>query len=261
MRVGQRSREGKTIKGRQRDIVFFVDETSTMKNNGGMPRKPVHFVTDPAVWKTLIAPVRAEIIETLRMLGPCGIADVARQLDRPADSLYRHFEKIVATGVVVETGTRSTGRRVERVYDLVADDLGARFKGASSRAVNDAYLTTAKTVLKMSARTFRDAAASGALIGLGLDKPSTMRAFFEHVWLTPDDFDELNAIFRRLNAFLNAKKTRTSETRLQLVSVLTAPIVRRRGAKRQPSAPSSGKAKSTKPAPPRPAARPKSKKP
>ena len=212
-----------------------------MKNNGGMPRKPVHFVTDPAVWKTLIAPVRAEIIETLRMLGPCGIADVARQLDRPADSLYRHFEKIVATGVVVETGTRSTGRRVE--------------------PVNDAYLTTAKTVLKMSARTFRDAAASGALIGLGLDKPSTMRAFFEHVWLTPDDFDELNAIFRRLNAFLNAKKTRTSETRLQLVSVLTAPIVRRRGAKRQPSAPSSGKAKSTKPAPPRPAARPKSKKP
>ncbi len=221
-----------------------------------MPRKPVHFVTDPAVWKTLIAPVRAEIIETLRMLGPCGIADVARQLDRPADSLYRHFEKIVATGVVVETGTRSTGRRVERVYDL-----GARFKGASSRAVNDAYLTTAKTVLKMSARTFRDAAASGALIGLGLDKPSTMRAFFEHVWLTPDDFEELNAIFRRLNAFLSAKKTRTPQTRLQLVSVLTAPIVRRRGAKRQTSASSSGKAKPTKPAPPRPAARPKTKEP
>lgn len=74
-----------------------------------MPRKPVHVITAPAVWKTLIAPVRAEILETLRMLGPCGIADVARQLDRPADSLYRHFEKLVATGVVVETGTRSTG--------------------------------------------------------------------------------------------------------------------------------------------------------
>ena len=232
-----------------------------MENNGRMPRKPVHFVTDPAVWKTLIAPVRAEIIETLRMLGPCGIADVARQLDRPADSLYRHFEKIVATGVVVETGTRPTARRVERVYDLVADDLGARFKGASSRAVNDAYLTTAKTVLKMSARTFRDAAASGALIGLGLDKPSTMRAFFEHIWLTPDDFDELNAIFRRLNAFLNSKKTRTSETRLQLVSVLTAPIVRRRGAKRQPSAHFSSPAKTPKTTTSRPAARPKSKKP
>lgn len=226
-----------------------------------MRRKPVHFVTDPAVWKTLIAPVRAEIIETLRMLGPCGIADVARQLDRPADSLYRHFEKIVATGVVLETGTRPTGRRTERVYDLVADDLGARFKGASVRAVNDAYLTTAKTVLKMSARTFRDAAAAGELVGLGLDKPSTMRAFFEHVWLTPADFDELNELFRRLNAFLNTKKTRTDDTRLQLVSVLAAPIVRRRGAKRPTSATTSRAAKPTKPIKSRPAAISRPKKP
>ena len=69
-----------------------------------MRRKAVHVITDPAVWTILIAPVRAEIIETLRMLGPCAIADVASQLDRPADSLYKHFEKIVATGVVVEIG-------------------------------------------------------------------------------------------------------------------------------------------------------------
>ena len=223
-----------------------------------MPRKPIHDVTSPAVWKTLIAPVRAEIVETLRMLGPCGIADVARQLDRPADSLYRHFEKLVATGVVVETGSRPTGRRTERVYDLVADDLGARFEGASSRAVNDAYLTTAKTVLKMTARTFRDAATAGELVGLGLDKPTTMRAFFEHVWLTPADFDELNAIFRRLNGFLNAKKTRTADTRLQLVSVLTAPIVRRRGAKRRTASPSTRPARRTNS---RPTPTPKPKKP
>lgn len=229
-----------------------------------MPRKPIHHVTDPAVWKTLIAPVRAEILETLRMLGPCGIADVARQIDRPADSLYRHFEKIVATGVVIETGTRPTGRRTERVYDIVADDLAARFKGASSRAVNDAFLTTANSILKMSARTFRAAAASGELVGLGLDKPCTSRAFFEHVWLTPADFDELNEVFRRLNAFLNSKKTRTEDTRLQLVSVLAAPIVRRRGAKRPASATTSGPAKRTKPTKPtkpRPAAISKPRKP
>ena len=212
----------------------------------GMARPPVHFITDPTVWKTLIAPVRAEILETLRMLGPCGIAEVARQLDRPADSLYRHFEQLVATGVVVEAGTRSTGRRVERVYDLIADDLGARFKGASSRAVNDAYLTTAKTVLKMSAKTFRDAAAAGELVGLGLDKPCSTRAFFEHVWLTPADFDALNALFGSLNAFLNSKKTRAADTRLHLVSVLAAPIVRRRGARRSTPAAASRSPRATK---------------
>lgn len=217
-----------------------------------MARKPIHHVTDPAVWELLIAPVRAEIIETLRMLGPCGIADVARQLDRPADSLYRHFEKIVATGVVVETGSRPTGRRTERVYDLVADDLGTRFKGASARAVNDAYLTTASTILKMTARTFRDAAAAGELVGLGLDKPCNTRAFFEHVWLTPADFDELNAIFRHLNGFLNSKKTRSADTRLHVVSVLASPIVRRRGAARATAA---ARAVRGTPRPPRSTAR------
>ena len=204
-----------------------------------MPRKPVHHVTDPAVWKTLLAPVRAEILETLRMLGPCGIADVARQLDRPADSLYRHFEKIIATGVVVETGTRRAGRRTERIYDMIADDLAPRFGKAGGQAVNDAYLVTATTILTMSVRTFRAAAAAGQLVGLGLDKPCNTRAFFEHVWLTPADFDELNAHFLRLNTFLNAKKTRTPTTQLHLVSVLAAPIVRRRGATRsRPASPS-----------------------
>jgi hypothetical protein len=202
-----------------------------------MARKAFHRVTDPAVWKTLIAPVRAEIIETMRMLGPCGIADVARQLDRPADSLYRHFEKLVATGIVIETGTRPTGRRKERVYDLIADDFGAHFATADRSAVTDAYLTTARTILTMSARTFRAAAAAGELVGPGLDRPCNTRAFFEHVWLTPADFDELNRRFRGLNAFLNSKKTRTPTTRLHLVAVLAAPIVRRRGAARAPRAP------------------------
>lgn len=197
-----------------------------------MARKPVHHVTDPAVWKILVAPVRAEILETLRMLGPCAIADVACHLDRPADSLYRHFEKIVATGVIVEAGSRISGRRHERLYDLIADDIGARFKGASCRAVNDAYLTTANTVLKMSARTFRAAAAAGELVGLGLDKPCNTRAFFEHVWLAPADFEALNVHFRRLNTFLSSKKTRAPTTRLHLVTALAAPIVRRRGAAR-----------------------------
>lgn len=200
-----------------------------------MARKPIHYVTDPAVWKVLIAPVRAEIMETLRMLAPCGIADVARQLDRPADSLYRHFEKLIATGVVVEKGTRPAGRRTERVYDLVADDFGGRFASSSRAASNDAYRTTAKTILTMAARTFRDAADAGVLVGLGLDKPCNTRAFFEHVWLTDADFAELNRLFASLNAFLNSKKTPSSDTRLHLVAVFTAPIVRRRGAANRPA--------------------------
>jgi DNA-binding transcriptional ArsR family regulator len=198
-----------------------------------MARKSILEVTDPAVWKVMIAPVRAEILETLRMLAPCGIADVARQLDRPADSLYRHFEKLVATGVVVEKGSRCVGRRTERVYDLIADDFTGRFTMVNRSATNDAYLTTAKTILTMASRTFRDAAGAGVLTGPGLDKPCNTRAFFEHVWLDDADFAELNRLFASLNMFLSSKKTPNADTRLHLVAVLAAPIVRRRGAARR----------------------------
>ena len=196
-----------------------------------MPRKPLHVITDLRVWRVLCAPVRMEIIETMRMLGPCGIADVARQLDRPADTLYRHVRKLVACGVLVEAGSRPAGTRTERVYDIVADDIATRYRNADPHALSETYLTTAESILKITSRTFRRAAAAGELIGSVPGRKRTTRLFFEHVWLTPDDATALDEKLVELVRFLGTKKTRREDTRLQLVSVLTAPIVRRRGAR------------------------------
>lgn len=199
-----------------------------------MLRKPLHHVTDPAVWQVLVAPVRLEILETLRMLAPCGIAAVAHHLDRPADSLYRHFAKLVKTGIVIETEIRHTGRRPEQIYDLVADDITCRFSRDRDAAAGQAVLSTAEAILKMTDRTFRAAEAAGQLAALDRDVPSDVRAFFEQAWLSPHDLERLQHHFREIKQLLD-DKTPKPDGHLCLVSVFMAPVVRKRGATRSSS--------------------------
>ena len=54
-------------------------------------RPKVQLITSPAVWRTMIAPARIEIIEAMRCAAPCAIAEIAELLGRPADGLYRHI--------------------------------------------------------------------------------------------------------------------------------------------------------------------------
>jgi predicted transcriptional regulator len=209
-------------------FVFIAEKTKTAKMND-MPRKPLHHVTDPATWRTLCAPVRLEIVETLRLLAPCGIAAVAEHLDRPADTLYRHFRKLVETGVVLKTEIRQTGHRPEQIYDLIADDITCRFSRKGNAMAGEAVLMTAQSILKMTDRTFRAAADAGLLSTLDRGLPSDVRAFFEHAWLSPEDSERLMQLFGEIKQLLDDKRPK-GDGRLCLVSVLMAPIVRKRPA-------------------------------
>jgi len=55
-----------------------------------MKRESCRLIESPAVWSVLVAPVRAEIVEALRLLGPCSLAEIGDAINRPADSLYKH---------------------------------------------------------------------------------------------------------------------------------------------------------------------------
>ena len=104
------------------------------------------------------------------MIAPCSIAEIATALDRPADTLYRHLEKLKRAGAVVEAGVRRIGRRVEQVYDLVADDFRVDFKDGSGRTANKAYNDTMQSIIKVASRTARDSSAAGQLLGCDLLK-------------------------------------------------------------------------------------------
>jgi DNA-binding transcriptional ArsR family regulator len=195
-----------------------------------MPRPPIHHLANPKAWSVIVAPVRLEIVEAMRMVAPCSIAELAESLDRPADTLYRHIEKLKRAGVVVDAGTRRAGRRVEQVYDLVADDFRIGFKDITERAANKAYNETMQSIFKIASRTTRDSASACQLVGMGEERNVVGK--IEHAWLTHAEFVALREILMRAKQFMDDRKGRR-EVQAALAAFVAVPVTRKRGAKRK----------------------------
>ena len=205
-----------------------------------MPRPAVLSLSSPRAWSLILAPVRFEMIEAMRMCAPCAIAQVAEILDRPADSLYRHMDKLVAAGVVKRVGVRRTGRRTEQVYDLVADDISPSFAGMTERQAGKVYAGVMATIAKIIARTARDAALHGGLTGAQPKRHSA--AFLEHAWLAPEDVPAFREQMKAFQAFLSGKRT-PGRGALYVVTAMAMPVVRKRGARQRGANASNSKRK------------------
>lgn len=177
----------------------------------------------------MTAPVRLEMLEALRLLGPCAIADIATMLDRPADALYRHMDKLVRLGVVRELEQRKVGRRLERVHDMVADHMHPGFRDGGSKAANQAYVHTVKVICKIAGRVSRDAAQGGQL-KFGAEARNLL-ALAHHGWLTPTEFARVRELLMEVQDLLDAGRRRP-DARLYLIASMLLPVVRKRGARR-----------------------------
>ena len=221
-----------------------------------MTRPAVLKVRSPAAWATLNAPVRCEVSEAFRCIGPCGIADVALLLDRPADSLYRHVKALVKAGFVVTTGSRKVGRRSERLYDVVADDFAPDFgrplaagDSATRKAEREAITVMADGFLKTARRAIRDASLAGELEMAEPGRNFTVR--FELGWLTPGEFRQLRELVTKMKQVMDRGKRRFAKSaadgpgdevrrssapanaKLYLSLALAVPVARKRGARRE----------------------------
>lgn len=193
-----------------------------------MPRPAVLNIASLRAWGLILAPVRLEIIEVMRLIAPCSIAEVSAVLDRPADSLYRHMDKLVSAGVAVRVGIRQRGRHSEQVYDLIADDISPGWNELSVRQANQLCHQTMGAIAKVMERSARDSARHGELVGL--DKTRHLTGFLEHAWLTPEDLLELRARIMAVKSFLVSKKT-PGRGRLYVTIGAALPITRKRGAR------------------------------
>jgi len=203
-----------------------VDAGAVHASTAGMSRLKTMAVTSPKAWVTMTAPVRLEMLEALRLLGPCAIADIATMLDRPADALYRHMDKLVRLGAVRELEQRKVGRRLERTYDVV---IHPGFRDGGSKAANQAYDHTVKVICKIAGRASRDAAESGQLKFSA--EARTLAALVHHGWLTPSEFARARELLMELQALLGAGRRRP-DARLYVIASMLLPVVRKRGARR-----------------------------
>jgi DNA-binding transcriptional ArsR family regulator len=173
--------------------------------------------------------VRAEVVEAIRLLGPCSVAEIAAAIDRPADAIYKHLEPLEKAGFVVEAGFRKTGRNAERLVDVVAEDFVVDFRGRSVAAQNKAIVAMTNSFLKAAGRAVRDSADAGQ-IELA-PEGRTIVVNYELGRLTPERFEEVRGLVRRLKAIMDEGK-RSPEGRLYMTLAVATPVTRRRGATR-----------------------------
>lgn len=177
----------------------------------------------------MMSPVRSEIAQALSMLGTASVADIATIINRPADTLYPHLEKLRRAGIVIEAGVRKQGRHRQALYEMRAVDLQPDFRGASSAVENRMGHRTASTLLRAMDRTVRDAAAARALVTRPEGRNISMS--YELGRLTPAMFQKLRRHVGAIKALMDQGKRRRSGT-LYLTVTIACPVVRRRGAGR-----------------------------
>ena len=168
------------------------------------------------------SPVRVEAVEHLQRSGPASIRELAARMERPADSLYFHVRKLVGAGVLVQHGTRATGKRPEAVYALAARGLGVD-PGDRSDAAREAATRSARTVLRMAERHLREAMDGGT--HAGHPRRRQVLVLRQKAWLTEAGLAQLHRRLAALRSFL-ASTSRPGRGRLHALTLALLPIVR-----------------------------------
>jgi len=192
------------------------------------------------MYRALLSPVRMELFEFLRFLGPCSVAELAVATGRPADGLYPHLRRMMTAGVVVEAGLRRAGRNAERLFDLVADDVAPDLK--ARRDHDKLFAAFFRAFQRQARRVVRDALAAGVL---ATDEQGRRNhyLFSDLAWLTPDDFARVREKVVELRAILDEGRRRRDGA-LYLWTSMALPLVRtHRPRKGRPTAkPAAGEA-------------------
>lgn len=202
-----------------------------------MSRPKSQSVTSPARWEILVSPARAEIVEAIRLQGPCSAAEIAESIGRHADTLYRHLELLIEAGFVVEAGVRKGERNMERLFDVVADDFVIDFDDDAGDAENRAIVKTASSFLSAMNRAVRDSADARELVFRRDARNISIN--YELSWLRPEDYEEVRALIGRLKQIMDEGKTRR-QGRLYMTLAMACPVTRKRVRTTRPRSRSKG---------------------
>jgi DNA-binding transcriptional ArsR family regulator len=172
-----------------------------------------------------MAPIRIEIAEMLRCMGPCTMSQLAQQLARPADTLYRHMRLLEKAGLVTSTTIRQSGKRSEAMYRFIADDVTPSF--APDRKGQAALLGMSNTFFRAATKAIKDSASAQRLrFGeLPAGEQPNLSILYELGWLTPDGVKRARVLLAELKHLLDEGK-RSGQGELYLSVAALTPVTR-----------------------------------
>jgi DNA-binding transcriptional ArsR family regulator len=160
-------------------------------------------IRDPRQIRALASAVRQEIVDTAQALGPCAVADLARELGRAPDALYYHVRALLRVGLLVEAGARGAGRRREALYATPSPGRGMALVYDLDDPENAAAVTAVVAgMLRATGRNFAAAYRAGRERRPGAAVVSGRRrnlwAARVEGWLDEEDLGEVNELLDRL---------------------------------------------------------------
>jgi predicted transcriptional regulator len=183
-------------------------------------------VNSQAHWDAITSATRFEILEQMRSAAPCSVAELARQMDRPADGLYHHLRKLLEAGLIREVGSRAVGKQVEAVYDLAYDTMIFEVDPRTGRNVLQMQRLTG-TLMRLCGRVVEAAISNPAMVGNGAPQNTWSR--LDTTWLTPEALAEVNGHLSAIRRLITDGNQRR-EGQLITVGVFGGPALRPRRA-------------------------------
>ena len=144
------------------------------------------YIHDPRVLRAIAHPVRTRILGEIAAGGPVRAADIARELDIPANQASFHLRQLAKYGLVEEAPGEARDRR-DRVWKATSEaGLAVRFADLEAQPGGKA----AVTVFRRSAGDWAHHLVESALGGP--EEPGTIRAMTNQtVKLTKEEAQEL----------------------------------------------------------------------
>ena len=194
---------------------------------GYLPERPLDGkVRDPLQIRALGSAVRQEIVDTAQALGPCSVADLARELGRPADTLYYHVRALLRVKLLEEAGERGSGREREALYATPSPDRGLSLVYDLEDPENAAAVTrVVGGMLRATQRGFAAAYRPGAAVTEGPRR--NLWAARVEGWLADADVEEVNRLLERLRSIVDRPRPLaepSSGHRLHVLTFVLAPL-------------------------------------
>jgi len=180
-------------------------------------------VTAPEQIEAMASPPRLEIIDAVRVLGPCSVSEVADLLGRTADSLYYHVRLLVDVGLLVEAGTRETARRDETLYRTPAKRIQLPHD-TSDPELTELRLKAFAALLRLTDRDHRTAFKKGLAQATG-PKRNIVNARIKG-WLSDEQLAEVHEHLDRILDIFHEGANAAEEERggLHAITMFLTPI-------------------------------------
>jgi DNA-binding transcriptional ArsR family regulator len=158
-------------------------------------------VTSSEQLEVIASPGREAIVDTVALIGPCSIPELARALRRSRHSLYYHARALRDAGLLVETRRSGEGTRTTAYYDVLGRPFSVSFD-LSTEARRQAVLSLANARMRTALRGFERACRPGAVTADGPRRD--LWATHLKGWLSLEDLEEANRLLARLIQLVGA---------------------------------------------------------